>query len=398
MFSRILPLILGVVGVVISITQPTVPPYNTTSHKTAPPQISLKNSISQKNTGKETLAPQATSTSKIIVKKEPPKESVIIASKPKPAEQKAKITIKLPEEAPIVSETVISSPPPDFQLINKTARKAIVNIICTLKSGGSFEPLSGSGVIIDPRGFILTNAHIGQYLLLKDYRGTDFLNCIARTGSPAIPAYTLKILYISPQWVTSNYQKVTNDHPTGTGENDFAILQIASSTNPDRNLPSLFDYIPYNENQDDIKTGNTVVLVSYPAGFLGGIEIQTNLNLVSSVVNIGKLFTFKSETLDVFSLGGSPVAQHGSSGGAVVSGEGKLLGIIVTSTDATETSNRDLDAISIAHINRSLYKDVQLDLQSLLASNIEKFSTEFNNKVVPTIKNLLVTEINSKNR
>ncbi|MBI2476054.1 MAG: trypsin-like peptidase domain-containing protein [Candidatus Taylorbacteria bacterium] len=285
----------------------------------------------------------------------------------------------------------------DWSAINQKARAAIINIICTSQTAGLFEPLSGSGVVIDQRGIIITNAHIGQYFLLKDYRQKNFLTCVARTGSPAKPAYTLKLLYLSSRWLQDNYKNITAEHPTGTGENDFALLQIASSTNPDLALPPFFPALATEGNEDGIKTGNSVVLASYPAGFLGGIAIQRDLYIVSSIVNIGRRFTFKEGTLDAFSLGGSPVAQRGSSGGAVVNAEGKLLGIIVTSTDAKDTADRNLDAISIAHINRSLAAETNLTLDSLLASSLENFSAHFETDILPDLKKLLLDEVNSKN-
>ena len=35
--------------------------------------------------------------------------------------------------------------------------------------GRLFNPISGSGVIVDSRGVVLTNAHVGQFFLLHDY-------------------------------------------------------------------------------------------------------------------------------------------------------------------------------------------------------------------------------------
>lgn len=353
----------------------------------------------------------------------------ISAEKNKPAQDtKGKVVLQTPEKKPVkkspppaagtaaptasatfspplstlnVQPKIEALPPPppvDWNEINLKGRDAAVNIICTSVRGGSFEPLSGSGIMIDPRGIILTNAHVAQYLLLQDYQGKNFLTCIGRTGSPAVPTYTLKILYIAPQWIASNYQKIADERPTGTGENDFALLQVASSTDPDLKLPSTFAALAPDGNEENIKTGEPVVLVGYPAGFLGGIAIQRDLHIVSTIVNIGKLLTFRHDTLDAFSLGGSPVAQHGSSGGAVISRNGKLLGIIVTSTDSADTALRDLDAISVSHINRSLNSETYLKLDSLLASNLENFSTEFNARVVPNLKKLLFYQLNSRNQ
>src|SRR3989344_8595044 len=56
-----------------------------------------------------------------------------------------------------------TTPVVSFDEINRKTREALVNIICTSRRGGAFNLISGSGVVIDPRGVILTNAHLGQY-------------------------------------------------------------------------------------------------------------------------------------------------------------------------------------------------------------------------------------------
>jgi S1-C subfamily serine protease len=311
-------------------------------------------------------------------------------------------TLPASNTQPKTSLSTSTAPKPvNFENINLATRQTVVNILCTSKNGGLFEPLSGSGVIIDPRGIILTNAHIAQYLLLKDYGQKDFLTCIARTGSPAVPAYTLKLLYISPEWVRDNYKVITSTKPTGTGENDFALIEITGPTNTNANLPTVFQALKIDTNEKNIKEGNPVVLVGYPAGFLGGIAIQRDLYIVSTVVNIGERYTFRTGALDAFSLGGSPVAQQGSSGGAVVGAESKLLGIIVTSTEAAETSGRDLDAISLAHINRSFASTTGITLVSLLNSNLSElseFSKAFDEELLPDVKKILYDELDSKNQ
>ncbi|MBI4214752.1 hypothetical protein HY546_02045, partial [archaeon] len=88
--------------------------------------------------------------------------------------------------------------------LNETIRKTIVNVYCTTKTSGAFNPASGSGVLIDPRGIILTNAHVAQYYLLKDYRRKDFITCFIRTGSPARITYRAEPLYISQRWIAAN--------------------------------------------------------------------------------------------------------------------------------------------------------------------------------------------------
>ncbi len=350
----------------------------------------------------DTLTPK--SATKVDAIKVPPKDS----------EKKSTVTKENPPEVKVVKVSSATSsplsavnlnfttnnpvpfPPVNFEKINESVRKALVNIICTSLSGGYFNALSGSGIIIDPRGIILANAHVAQYLLLKNYQKQNFIDCVARIGSPAVSAYTLSLVYISPSWVKTNYKNIRKEGSLGTGEDDFALLKITGPTNTDNVLPSSFPFVQIDFTESEINSGRPVLIAGYPAGFLGGIAIQRDLYAVSSIVNIGKLYTFKTNTLDAFSLGGSPVAQKGSSGGGVVGANGKLEGIIVTSTDASSTDNRDLDAISISHINRSLFAETGQTLNTLLSGDIEGFAESFKNEKLPELYKLLTDELDSK--
>src|SRR5262249_40009122 len=71
-------------------------------------------------------------------------------------------------------------PPKSFPEVNAAPRSALVNILCMPQSG-ALQPISGSGVFIDPRGVILTNAHVAQYVLLSESAQIN-LNCMIRTG------------------------------------------------------------------------------------------------------------------------------------------------------------------------------------------------------------------------
>ncbi|MDO8510058.1 MAG: hypothetical protein Q7S15_00330, partial [bacterium] len=85
----------------------------------------------------------------------------------------------------------------------------------------------------------------------------------------------------------------------------------------------------------------------------------------------------RSGNVDIISLGGVIVAQKGSSGGAVVAESGKLVAIIVTSTEAPQTSERDLRAITLSHINRNLIADKNVSLSSFLGGNLSQKAEEF---------------------
>jgi S1-C subfamily serine protease len=280
-----------------------------------------------------------------------------------------------------------------FSTINEVTREALVNIFCTTQSGGSFKPATGSGVVIDERGIILTNAHVAQYFLLKDYLTEDFISCVIRTGSPATPLYTARPVFISPSWVKANANGIIQQEPKGTGEDDYALLFITGRTDSTKTIPETFPFVSPLYNSGNIATGDNVLLAAYPAGFLSGIAISRDLYISSAVTQIVEVFTFKDGTLDLFSIGGSVVAQQGSSGGAVVNDKNELLGIIVTSTTADTTAERDLRAITIAHINRSFMKDTGSDLQTLFSGNMEAEVNAFDENIAPALTQLLVDEL-----
>lgn len=294
---------------------------------------------------------------------------------------------------PDLQEVEEEKPEVSFGAINTNTREALVNIFCTTKIGGSFKPITGSGIIIDEKGIILTNAHVAQYFLLKDYFIENFIECTIRTESPAQPKYKAKPIFISPSWIKENANGIIQQTPKGTGEDDYALLLITGRTNPQENLPESFPFITPLYNSGNIEVDNEVLLAAYPAGFLGGVSIQKNLYISSTITEVVELFTFESGTLDLFSIGGSVVAQQGSSGGAVVGSENKLLGIIVTSSAEENTQDRDLRAITIAHINRSFMKDTGFDLQTLFSGDITAEAQAFGENIAPELTQLLVDEL-----
>ncbi len=297
----------------------------------------------------------------------------------------AKITQTLAQPIP-------STPLTSIESINASTRKAVVNIICTAKSGGVFKPVSGSGVIIDPRGVILTNAHLANVLLLKDYPSPGFIDCVVRTGSPARNTYRAELLYISSTWVRKNKNSIIEEDPTGTGQNDFALLRITEMVSPSEPLPATFPYIEYELEENSVQENQPIVIVAYPASFLGGITIQKDLHITSTVSTITKLYTFdQAGLLDLISVGTSILAQKGSSGGAVVRQQSaKLTALIVTSSAGETTRERELNAITIAHINRSLKAEMGFDLEEFLSTDLAAVAHDFQTIVAKGLTDILI--------
>ncbi len=284
-----------------------------------------------------------------------------------------------------------SSVPVDVSLFNVEARPAVVNILCTAKSATGLSPITGSGVIIDPRGIVVTNAHIAEFLLIKDFIQPNFVSCVVRTNNFYHTEYYAELVYISPMWVLNNKDLLKQQNPQGTGENDFAFLRITGSVDA-TSLPTAFSYIAPNVREDIIQD-EPVLLVSYPAGFLGGDIIFHGVDETSAVTTVQKLYTFSTNTIDLISVAGTVVGQKGSSGGAVIDKNDTLIGVISTESEAKTTSQRDLRAITLGHINRSLIDHEHNSLSAFLSQDLAVYARNFQTMVAPGLSQIIENEL-----
>lgn len=323
-------------------------------------------------TGESTKA--STTSSRVAATSSVPSKKAVATSTPKKVVQKV-VTPSTSTSSVPVSKPL--TPLIDGETLNIDTRQSIVNILCITQGAGTVRSISGSGVIIDSRGIILTNAHVGQYFLLTDYPTKGAVDCVIRTGSPATPLYRATLLYLPSAWVNENASQITAEQSVGTGENDYAFLKISSTTNPQGTLPESFKNLAMSAASPN--TGDQMLVAGYPAGFLDGTTIEKNLYATTAFTVIGQLYTFNdARNVDVVSVGGTVVSQGGSSGGAVVrTYDGQLVGLIATATAGETTSSRDLRAITIGYINRSLAAAGKGGLIELLSGDLNKVSSDF---------------------
>lgn len=279
-------------------------------------------------------------------------------------------------------ENPYSFAPLPFSQINADSRGALVNILC-MPNRGTLRPTSGSGVIIDPRGVILTNAHVAQYILLSESPQID-LSCTIRTGAPATPLWVARVLYMPPVWVSQHAQDINATEALGTGEHDWALLRIARTTDGSP-LPDAFPYLSLDTREGIGFEGDSILAASYPAEFVGGLAAQSNLYPASSVTSIKQLLTFQSSTVDVLSLGGILEAQGGSSGGPVVNAWGRLIGIITTTSEGTTTAARDLRAITASYIDRDAQAQTGSSLAAFLNGDLPSLDHAFTHDIAPSL-------------
>ena len=333
-----------------------------------------------------TTAPRQTQATTTTIKPTAKKSllaSIPIATSTQPAH-------KNPEGQAVRIKGPYSFAPVPFESINAITRAALVNILCSPRGAGSLSPVSGSGVIIDQRGVILTNAHVAQYVLLAQSARTN-LTCTIRTGSPATPRWSAEVLYIPPVWVEAHAHEITTDRPSGTGEHDYALLRITGSVDQSP-LPDPFPYVAPDTREAIGFQGDQVLAVSYPAEFLAA-GAQFTMYPASSITTIGQLMTFVAKTVDLISLGGIIEAQGGSSGGAVVNPWARLIGIITTTSEGDTTAARDLRAITLSYISRDLAVQTQFDLATILGGDVVAQALDFNTRTAPHLVDLYIAQL-----
>jgi hypothetical protein len=259
--------------------------------------------------------------------------------------------------------------------INTELRKGVVNILC--RSRSSFvNGISGSGVLVADSGVILTNAHIGQYFLLERY---GLVNCHIRTGNPAKGNARANPLYISKQWLKENSRSLLKETATGSGENDFAFIQLATTTQIGKNLSPVTLAIDHG-----LRVRSQTIAVAYPAGMIGGFFIENALYASSAIPEITDILSFGTSTPDLFLLSGSILAQRGASGGLVSNLNGHVFGIISTVSEESNTKDRTMGAISIEHIANAVYKESGLSLHDLVSGNFTEVQARVKNYINET--------------
>ncbi len=277
------------------------------------------------------------------------------------------------------SPTTLTAPI-SFTAINNLHKDAVVNILC--KGSGKFKGGTATGVIISPTGLMLTNAHMAQYMLLEQLTNAS-VSCTIRTGSPAKAQHKAQVIYMPPAWVKEHAKDIVEKTQRGTGEHDYALLQIIQDPSSDTPLPEEFTYIQPDASLVSSAANQAVLIRAYPAEFVGSHITLSSLRPVSTVTTIGSVATFSNieddatPTIDLISLGGTIVAQGGSSGGAVISDSAKLTGLIVTSTRKAETKDRNLKAITLSHINASIKEQTDKSLDELIALPIADLIKEY---------------------
>lgn len=276
--------------------------------------------------------------------------------------------------------------------------EALVNIYCTFTTDTYIRTTTGTGFFVSPDGVILTNAHVAQFFLLENADVSGKTECVIRTGNPAAPRYTAELLYIPPSWVQSHASLIDDSNPTGTGERDYALLYV-NATMSGGSLPASFPALKTDtELLPRSVTGSSVIAAGYPAdSLLHNGDLNTNLLPKEATSTITELYTFGSNYADVFSITGTAIGEHGSSGGPIIASNGNVIGMITTRGDDAADGVGSLRAITLSHINRTITEETGFSFARNVSGDLPYRAKIFTNTLAPFLTNLLAIEVNKNN-
>jgi hypothetical protein len=273
-------------------------------------------------------------------------------------------------------------------------RDALVNIYCQYKTKDFIRTTTGTGIIINKKGIILTNAHVAQFLLLNDSTRTGEVSCVIRQGDPAVAKYEAELLYISPTWIVENAQVITEESPRGTGERDYALLYIARSLDATP-LPTGFPFIGTDTNLLSRAALHSAVLsAGYPAENLLRNGADAALSPQTATTTVQAMYTFGSNYADIFALSGSPVGEQGASGGPVMDLNSRsMIGLIATKGDEQLEGARSLRAITLSYIDRTITEETGFSLTQNMLGDTAYRGSVFKQIMTPFLSGILEEEI-----
>ncbi|MCF7865559.1 MAG: serine protease [Candidatus Pacebacteria bacterium] len=273
---------------------------------------------------------------------------------------------------------------------------AIVNIFCSQKIivngkvSNQRRTITGSGVLINKDGTVLTNAHVGQFPLLSEKDPN--VVCLARYGNPASGSLSVKVSFISPEWIKEYGKYVNTEGTAQTGKSDFALLKIGL---PKQNTNNIAILSPIVVQKNLPAIGDKIFSISYPADILGTKGVGASLPMQKEQLAVNRYYSVGVTTYDVLETTPSTAGQRGSSGGAIVDEHGHFIGTITTIVNSTVPSKKNIRAMTVDHTDTELLKYSNTNLTQVVnfgSSDVEK---SFNLQYRDYLTSLLNTYLNS---
>ena len=171
------------------------------------------------------------------------------------------------------------------------------------------------------------------------------------------------------------------------GKEDYALLYITGAVSNEATLPPTFPYLDIYKGPA-LPINTPVILSGYSSENFSGASIQRDLYQLSSPTIVSDQKPIgTSSVAQIISFTGNISSQHGASGGAVISHEGKVAGIMtyLNKGYGKSTQDRILHAITTDYILSDFASQKQMTMEQYLSAaplidQAKKFNDEFVSK------------------
>lgn len=222
---------------------------------------------------------------------------------------------------------------------------AAMQVMCETRD----EIFTASGVILNERGLVMTNAHVADIV-----RRVGAERCRARHGNPAQAFAGLEVVFAAD--TTAKIES------TEVPQRDVAFLRLVKPSESFRTAPVTTELV---------RPETTLLTLGYPNEFLAGASASSNSNLVFSTFRVdGYADTDgNTATAEGYVTRGGIALQRGSSGTALFAPDGRVVGLIFATTKGETTAEREGIALSTPYIDRILHIEAGLGLDGFIAGN-----------------------------
>ena len=302
--------------------------------------------------------------------------------------------VNLQTPGPFLPKDILSVTNPEPASPTKNIENSLVNIFCSKKLDKIRKVVTGSGALIT-ENLVLTNAHVAIWPLIAD--SNSAVSCLIRTGSPAKATHSVRVVFVSPNWIQKN-GKLINSAYTESGQDDYAILKISPLINSRTNLSS-YGLAPIQMEENVPEVGSPIKVAAYPANVLGVKGVDAALSSKTERLSVRNLNTFiggsgtgLSYETDIIETSPSSIGQQGSSGGIIADENNHLIGLISTVTDSP-SGGKFIHGLTIYSLNKALgyYSNGGLSKILLLGSNSleETFNQSYRKPLTSLLTNTL---------
>ncbi len=215
--------------------------------------------------------------------------------------------------------------------------KSCVRIISTYSFGGETRTISGAGFVVSTDGYIITNRHV-VVLYVQSLLSSSYSLDKNSTYKTAVEPTEIKVIFADDTYYNADVSYFIDEE----GEIDLAILKLKNTG------ATVFDNLQIDQTTE-LYYGQSVFTFGNPEGI--GL-LFTSANIASPSMKMSSTSKYESIMLD-----GN--INHGNSGGVLLNGNSKVIGVVFARVESKAGSNTNAYGLGCAIKSSDLIKFIK---------------------------------------